>query len=191
MMTMYDSNDLLEALGSDAHLVNSIRNSWKDILIVQSDSNVKRMVCVHEPLLQNAEIYIGGNDLSSDNIVCEYFIADGNPKIGNLCHDWPKGTIWQMQAWPFFWSGDPSFQKHLSRFAHKVHDCHIFEFIHVEVICLERAQDEVQILESFKTSRHRGDNPTKVDVICIDDDWKGDPIQIIYGQKIMKNQIHA
>ena len=47
---MYYANDLLEDLGCDIHLVNSIRDNWKDTLIVQSDSIMKRMVGVHEPL---------------------------------------------------------------------------------------------------------------------------------------------
>ena len=37
----------------------------------------------------------------------------------------------------------------------------------------------------------RGDDPSEVDVICIDEDVIDDPGMIILGQKVLKYEIHA
>ena len=84
-----------------------------------------------------------------------------------------------MQQRPLFWSRDPSLQERRGIFAHQAHDGHAFGFIHLESVRLERAQDTLQVMDGFETLGNRSDDPSEVDVVCIYDDVRLNPLQVI------------
>ena len=59
------------------------------------------------------------------------------------------------------------------------------------MIRLERAKDILQIMEGFESVNDRIDDPSEVDVICINDHVEFDPIHVISSKKIMEDEVNA
>ena len=147
---------------------------------------------VHEPGSEDTKADIGSGDLSGDCVIGKSIKFYRDSKIICLANDGQaKCNVRQVQQRSLFWSRGPSLQKRLGIFANQAHDGHTFGFVHLEVIRLERAQDTLQIMEAFEYVSDRIDDPSEVDVICINDHVGFDPIHVISSKKIMEDEVHA
>ena len=78
-MSMNHTNDLMKALNSDSHFMDTIWDRRQDTLIVQTDSDMEWMIWVHEPLSKDAKTDIGGSgDSTSDSVVSKNFITNND-----------------------------------------------------------------------------------------------------------------